>query len=116
MKKPLRSFIGGVLLLIAVSLLTNPAKAQQTLISVNGWNAYVHVPADYNSPANASKAFPTILFFPGVGEVGTNASAVILNGPGAYITQGWNGNVLVGSDERGVYCYQSSSHSSAAYR
>jgi hypothetical protein len=66
--------------------------SQQSLISVNGWNAYVHLPASYNS-SNAS--YPTIIFFPGIGEVGTNASAVIANGPGAYITQGWNGNVTV---------------------
>ncbi|MCC6198881.1 SH3 domain-containing protein [Candidatus Nomurabacteria bacterium] len=64
------------------------------------WNAYVHLPSSY--AANPNKYYPTILFFPGLGEVGTinnnvmstsNASAVISNGPGAYIASGWNGNV-----------------------
>ncbi|MCO6498358.1 MAG: hypothetical protein J5I50_11935, partial [Chitinophagaceae bacterium] len=31
---------------------------------------------------------------PGIGEVGTNASSVIQNGPGAYIRGGWNGNAF----------------------
>lgn len=66
--------------------------SQQTLTQINGWNAYVHLPASYSS---SSASYPTIIFFPGLGEVGTNASAVISNGPGAYIAQGWNGNVLV---------------------
>ncbi len=70
--------------------------AQQSLISVNGWNAYVHLPWDYNS--NPTQKYATIIFIPGLGEVGTNASAVIYNGPGAYIAQGWNGNVKVGID------------------
>jgi hypothetical protein len=64
----------------------------QTLTQIGGWNAYVHLPANYNS---TTTAYPTIIFFPGLGEVGTSASAVIANGPGAYITQGWNGNVIV---------------------
>lgn len=72
--------------LLLFSLFVN---AQQTLIKVNGWNAYVHVPSEY---ATTTRTFPTIIFFPGIGEVGSNASLVISNGPGAYITQGWNGN------------------------
>ena len=70
-------------------------RGQQFLTTVNGWNAYVHLPNDYNS---TSISYPTIIFFPGLGEVGTNANLVIANGPGAYITQGWNGNVLIGTD------------------
>ncbi|MCC6198884.1 SH3 domain-containing protein [Candidatus Nomurabacteria bacterium] len=66
------------------------------------WNAYVHLPSTY--AANPNKDYPTIIFFPGLGEVGTvsnyimntgNASAVISNGPGKYISGGWNGNVTV---------------------
>jgi hypothetical protein len=64
----------------------------QTLTQIGGWNAYVHLPTNYNS---TTTTYPTIIFFPGLGEVGTSASAVIANGPGAYITQGWNGNVVV---------------------
>ena len=68
------------------------ANSQQTLTQINGWNAYVHLPANY---ATSGITYPTIIFFPGLGEVGTNAAAVISNGPGAYIAQGWNGNVVV---------------------
>lgn len=70
--------------------------AQQSLINVNGWNAYVHLPWDYN--ANPTATYPTIIFFPGTGEVGSNASLVLKYGPGAYISQGWNGNVKIGTD------------------
>lgn len=65
---------------------------QQILTQINGWNAYVHLPSTYN---NNTDRYPTIIFFPGTGEVGTVASKVIANGPGAYIAQGWNGNVTV---------------------
>lgn len=73
-------------------LFSNFAYSQQTLTQINGWNAYVHLPANYNS---TTTSYPTIIFFPGLGEVGTNAAALISNGPGAYIAQGWNGNVTV---------------------
>ena len=78
-----------------VFFITSTLKSQQTLTQINGWNAYVHLPNDYNS---TTISYPTIIFFPGLGEVGTNAAAVISNGPGAYIAQGWNGNVFVNSD------------------
>lgn len=68
-------------------------RAQQTLTQINGWNAYVHLPSSYASSPTVT--YPTIVFFPGIGEVGTNASAVIAHGPGAYIAQGWDGNVQV---------------------
>lgn len=61
------------------------------LIKVNGWNAYVHLPSDYEQN---SKSYPTILFIPGLGEVGSDANRLIQNGPGAYIKQGWNGEAL----------------------
>jgi hypothetical protein len=76
---------------VVVSAATVPSTGQ-TLTQIGGWNAYVHLPANYNS---TTTTYPTIIFFPGLGEVGTSASAVIANGPGAYITQGWNGNVTV---------------------
>src|ERR1700748_877951 len=78
-----------ITLSIVFILLANIAKSQQSLIQVNGWNAYVHLPSDYST----SKVYPTIIEFPGLGEVGTNASLAIEYGPGAYIAQGWNGNV-----------------------
>lgn len=69
---------------------TNPPSTGQSLIKIDGWNSYVHLPAGYST---SGKTYPTIIFFPGLGEVGTNAALVINNGPGAYIKQGWNGNV-----------------------
>lgn len=73
-------------------VVTPPASTGQTLIKIDGWNSYVHLPAGYNT---SGKSYPTIIFFPGLQEVGTNAASVIINGPGAYIKQGWNGNVTV---------------------
>lgn len=64
----------------------------QSLTKIDGWNAYVHLPSSYNT---GNSTYPTIIFFPGTGEVGTTASLVINNGPGAYIKDGWNGNVSV---------------------
>ncbi|RYE23726.1 MAG: hypothetical protein EOP51_09640 [Sphingobacteriales bacterium] len=86
------SSLVAVLLIITTYFFSNSAKAQQSLTQINGWNAYVHLPAGY---ATSGLRYPTIIFAPGIGEVGTNAGAVISNGPGAYISQGWNGNVTV---------------------
>ncbi|MDB5202084.1 MAG: hypothetical protein JWQ27_1493 [Ferruginibacter sp.] len=91
MKKTLRR-LWAPLCIVMFLLAGNLAKAQQTLTQINGWNAYVHLPASYSS---TSTNYPTIIFFPGIGEIGTTASRVISNGPGAYIAQGWNGNVVV---------------------
>src|ERR1043165_141420 len=95
MKKTAR-VLQGIILLITFLCCNVSVKSQQSLINVNGWNAYVHLPWDYS--LNPTKSYPTIIFFPGIGEIGTNASLVIANGPGAYIAQGWNGNVKVGVD------------------
>ncbi len=92
----LTRFTLTILLFLGIIVKTNMASAQQTLVNVGGWNAYVHLPWDY--AANPATEYPTIIFFPGLGEVGTNAAKVIANGPGAYITQGWNGNVKIGTD------------------
>ncbi len=93
---PLRHYAVCVMFCF-LTLISTTSFSQQTLTSVNGWNAYVHLPWDYN--ANPTKKYPTIIFIPGLGEIGTNASAVIANGPGAYIKQGWNGNVKVGNSD-----------------
>lgn len=97
MKNPLhpRAIFVTICLIMAL-LLSSTVRSQQTLTQINSWNAYVHLPWDYN--INTTTKYPTIVFFPGLGEVGTNANLVIANGPGAYITQGWNGNVKVGTD------------------
>lgn len=74
--------------LVAISLC---AKAQQTLIQVEGWNCYIQLPEDYGQ---TETSYPTIIFLPGIGEVGTDANKIIANGPGAYVKQGWNGEAL----------------------
>lgn len=61
------------------------------LIKVKDWNAYVHVPSDYE--VNLTKKYPTIIFIPGLGEVGTDPNRLIQNGPSAYVKQGWDGVV-----------------------
>lgn len=91
MKRSFKQFF--ILPILILSGFLQDAIGQQSLINVSGWNAYVHVPASYYS--NPTVSYPTIIFFPGIGEVGTNPASVISNGPGAYIAQGWNGNVTV---------------------
>jgi hypothetical protein len=91
MKNLPKCFLASFCFLLAM-LFNNNVQAQQSLTSITGWNAYVHLPSTY---ATSGKTYPTIVFFPGLGEVGTSAGKVIQNGPGAYITQGWNGNVVV---------------------
>ncbi len=90
-----KNFLPKVFLFSFFLLFATISRSQQTLTQIGGWNAYVHLPANY---ANTSVNYPTIIFFPGLGEVGTNPAALISNGPGAYISQGWNGNVLVNSN------------------
>ena len=90
MKNLLKSFITSLFLMMAL-LTVSQVQAQQSLTSITGWNAYVHLPASY---ATSGVSYPTIIFFPGLGEVGTDPNKVIQYGPGAYIAQGWNGNVI----------------------
>ena len=67
--------------------------SQQTLTKINGWNAYVHLPDDYAS--TGTQTYPAIFFFPGTGEVGTNAAALLTYGPSNFINSGWNGQVVL---------------------
>lgn len=60
-----------------------------SLIKVKDWNAYVHLPDDYD----ASKSYPALLFTPGLGEIGTDANRLLWHGPSAYVGQGWDGKV-----------------------
>jgi hypothetical protein len=80
-----------LILILLLSIYHQISFGQQTLVNIVGWNAWVHLPSTYNSTNNY---YPTIVFFPGLGEVGTDANALKSNGPSAYIEQGWNGNVL----------------------
>lgn len=75
----------GLLFIGAVRLTVFAQVGDQTLTKVGAWNAYVHLPSDY---ATSGKSYPAIVFIPGVGEVGTNAAAVLKYGPGYYISKG----------------------------
>ena len=63
-------------------------RAQQFLTSIDGWNAYVHLPDEYND--SVSKRYPVIIFLPGIGELGTDASRLLINGPSKFIAAGHN--------------------------
>ncbi|HCF62805.1 MAG TPA: hypothetical protein DEU93_00400, partial [Chitinophagaceae bacterium] len=64
--------------------------------TINSWNAIVHLPDTYYSGVDS---FPMIVFFPGLGEVGTDIEDLRANGPHKYIENGdWNGNSVVDGD------------------
>ncbi|MEO5943106.1 MAG: hypothetical protein ABIP30_04240 [Ferruginibacter sp.] len=67
-------------------LFANATFAQQTLEKIDGWNAYVHLPDDYND--GTGKVYPLICFVPGTGEVGTDASRLLVNGPSKFVAAG----------------------------
>ena len=60
-------------------------KAQQNLTTIDGWNAYVHLPDDYVS---TTVNYPLIVFIPGIGEIGTNPAKLLIYGPSYFIAQG----------------------------
>ena len=62
------------------------AKAQQFLTTIDGWNAYVHLPAEYAD--STTKKYPLICFIPGTGECGTDASKLLNYGPSKYVAAG----------------------------
>ena len=93
MKLPCKQVVKYLLLFFIFCVPFSKLTAQQFLTTINGWNAYVHLPDDYN--LTGSQQYPTIIFFPGLGEVGSNPGAVIYYGPGSFIANGWNGNVVV---------------------
>lgn len=78
--------VGSCAVLLLVCSIYNRANAQQFLTKIDGWNAYVHLPAEYADSTH--KNYPLIIFVPGIGEVGTNASKLLLNGPSKFIAEG----------------------------
>src|SRR6476661_1322836 len=62
--------------------------AQQFLTTIDGWNAYVHLPNDYTD--SVTKKYPVIIFVPGLGEVGTDPSKLLVYGPSKYVNEGHN--------------------------
>lgn len=82
MTKRLGLTLGAMLM----ALLMQAQVGNQFLTKIINWNAYVHLPGDYDQ--NPTKSYPVIVFIPGIGEIGTNASLVLLYGPGYYIARG----------------------------
>jgi len=82
--KPSRVLALATLFTLCCSL--QKAYAQQFLTKIDGWNAYVHLPAEYQD--STLKKYPLIIFIPGIGEVGTNASKLLINGPAKFIAAG----------------------------
>jgi len=72
-------------LLIALLLLINSTLFGQIETQINGWNALITLPADYNT---TTIKYPTLIFFPGLGEVGTDFNKLRLHGVHAYIASG----------------------------
>lgn len=57
------------------------------------WNCVLNIPTDY---ATNNNPYTAIIYFPGLGEVGTDVRKMYNNGVQKYITTGrWNGNVTV---------------------
>jgi hypothetical protein len=67
--------------------------AQQFLTTVDGWNAYVHLPDDYND--SVTKKYPLICFIPGTGECGTDPSRLLSYGPSKFVADGHNMQFMV---------------------
>lgn len=60
--------------------------------TISGRNAIVTLPEGYSS--NPTERYPVIIFYPGLGEQGSNASELDNNGPHNRIMAGsWNGSV-----------------------
>lgn len=58
---------------------------------ISNLNAYVYLPEGYET----GKDYPAVIFFPGIGEAGTNASLLLVHGPSRFIEQGWKPNFIV---------------------
>lgn len=78
------------LIAFLLQFLTVSCSAQ--LIQVSGWNASVHLPDNYSS---TQLGFPAIIYIPPSSGVGTNVDDALLFGPGAYLAEGWDGNIDV---------------------
>lgn len=73
-------------MLLTVCCSLQKAQAQQFLTKIDGWNAYVHLPAEYAD--SVQKRYPLIIFITGLGETGTVASKILVHGPAKFIAAG----------------------------
>lgn len=85
MHRILSRFVRAYAILICFLFYSSWASGQQFATKINGWNAYVHLPEDYYT---STKLYPCIVFVPGIGETGSNVSALLVNGPSRFIDQG----------------------------
>ena len=85
MKKLLTIFLG---LAIALSSYAQGVQKQEKIM---GLNAYTYYPVGYEQGGN----YPLIVFFPGLGEAGTNAQALLTYGPSGFIAKGYKPAALV---------------------
>lgn len=76
---------GRALFIALLLLFSLSVKSQQTLTTIDGWNAYVHLPDDY---ASTTLNYPVIVFIPGIGEIGTNPARLLSYGPSHFISLG----------------------------
>jgi hypothetical protein len=81
-------------MLFMIALFTyKQSSAQQFLTTIDGWNAYVHLPDDYAD--SVAKKYPVIIFIPGLGEVGTDPSKMLVYGPSKFVAEGHNMQFMV---------------------
>ena len=72
-------------LLIALLLLIHTTLFGQIQTQINGWNALITLPVDY---ATTNIKYPALIFFVGLGEVGTDITKLSINGVHAYLASG----------------------------
>ncbi len=94
MKSNIYASARNIFLAVFLTLFLNSnLSAQQFLTTIDGWNAYVHLPDDYTD--STAKNYPLICFIPGTGECGTNPASLLTYGPSKYVNEGHNMKFMV---------------------
>ena len=83
----------GICIALFLQTLSSSLQAQQFLTTIDGWNAYVHLPDEYSD--STAKKYPLICFMAGLGEVGTDPSKMLQYGPSKFIAAGHNMQFMV---------------------
>lgn len=79
----------------------SPARDFDTTFLTNlgtTFNARVHVPIGYYSQPTFK--WDGIIYFVGLGEIGTNPTLMQVNGPSNYLKSGWDGGVQINASQR----------------
>lgn len=74
------------LMALLVAVTVTAQSAVQKLEKINNFNAFVWYPSGYDTAK--TKRYPLIVFLPGVGETGVDASKLLLYGPAHHISAG----------------------------